>query len=196
MLGDAGGLDGAATRAGPSSRAEQRRLDRPGHADPRSGPTAPTSQRIAGECSGHAESRVRRAELQRLPLGRGGVRGRAALPRRFFMRMGMTPGIAGARTWRSTWGSALAITRVRAELGTPHEINFVSPIAILVHTMGTHALGSQNLTAMAELPLVQPRLPLPPDAEPARSNEDGGGRPDRAEPPHRADARRRAWSAS
>src|SRR5581483_3436268 len=40
---------------------------------------------------------------------------------------------------------------VRAELGTPHEINFVSPQAILVNTLGTSYLGRPNLTAIASL---------------------------------------------
>jgi hypothetical protein len=38
---------------------------------------------------------------------------------------------------------------VRAELGTPHEINFVSPAQIMVATIGTQALGVTNLTAIA-----------------------------------------------
>lgn len=66
----------------------------------------------------------------------------------FMIRMGMTPGIA-ALFLLIYIGLSVAITRIRAELGTPHEINFVSPNAILVNTLGTEALGRNNLTAMA-----------------------------------------------
>lgn len=41
------------------------------------------------------------------------------------------------------------LTRVRAELGAPHEINFVNPGQVLVTLFGTAALGPQNLTALA-----------------------------------------------
>ncbi|MCS6860058.1 MAG: hypothetical protein NZT92_07050 [Abditibacteriales bacterium] len=44
---------------------------------------------------------------------------------------------------------ALAITRVRAELGTPHEIYFVNPQRILVETLGTQTLGVRNLTVLS-----------------------------------------------
>jgi len=44
---------------------------------------------------------------------------------------------------------ALAITRVRAELGAPHEIYFVNPAQIMVTAVGTTALGSRNLIGMA-----------------------------------------------
>jgi hypothetical protein len=44
---------------------------------------------------------------------------------------------------------ALTITRVRAELGTPHEIYFVNPRLILVTLFGTQAIGAQSLTALS-----------------------------------------------
>ncbi len=44
---------------------------------------------------------------------------------------------------------ALTITRVRAELGTPHEIYFVNPRLILVTLFGSAAIGAQSLTAMS-----------------------------------------------
>src|SRR5213076_3215467 len=68
----------------------------------------------------------------------------------FITAMGASIGIAAAVTGIYL-GLSLAITRVRAELGTPHEINFVSPIGILVSTMGTEALGRANLIALSEL---------------------------------------------
>lgn len=43
---------------------------------------------------------------------------------------------------------SLAITRVRAEFGTPHEIVFVKPADILVTLLGTNAVGSSNLIGM------------------------------------------------
>jgi hypothetical protein len=46
---------------------------------------------------------------------------------------------------------ALAITRVRAELGAPHEIYFVSPRTVLVTVFGVNAIGAQSLTALSVL---------------------------------------------
>ncbi|WP_394793384.1 DUF6785 family protein [Armatimonas sp.] len=43
---------------------------------------------------------------------------------------------------------SLAITRVRAEFGTPHEIVFVKPADMLVTLFGTRALGDVNLIGM------------------------------------------------
>jgi hypothetical protein len=66
----------------------------------------------------------------------------------FGMQMGMSFGVA-VLFLVIYFGLSLGITRVRAELGVPHEINFVSPAQIMVATLGTHALGAQNLTAIA-----------------------------------------------
>jgi len=46
---------------------------------------------------------------------------------------------------------AIAITRVRAELGAPHEIYFVSPRTVLVTVFGVNAIGAQSLTALSVL---------------------------------------------
>jgi hypothetical protein len=46
---------------------------------------------------------------------------------------------------------ALTLTRVRAELGTPHEIYFVNPRIILVTLFGSQAIGAQSLTALSVL---------------------------------------------
>lgn len=43
------------------------------------------------------------------------------------------------------------ITRVRAELGVPHEIAWVNPVQVLVTGFGTDALGPQNLTLLSVL---------------------------------------------
>jgi hypothetical protein len=44
---------------------------------------------------------------------------------------------------------SITITRVRAELGTPHEINFVSPRVVLVTLFGSQAIGAQSLTVLS-----------------------------------------------
>ncbi len=44
---------------------------------------------------------------------------------------------------------SIAITRVRAELGTPHEIYFVNPHRIMVQIAGAQSFGVQNLTALS-----------------------------------------------
>ena len=64
-----------------------------------------------------------------------------------------------ARAGMSVWAAAvffgiffalsLAMTRVRAELGTPHEIFFVNPQEIMVGTLGTPRIGAQNMTGIA-----------------------------------------------
>ncbi|KPJ62196.1 hypothetical protein AMK68_05220 [candidate division KD3-62 bacterium DG_56] len=44
---------------------------------------------------------------------------------------------------------SIAMTRVRAELGAPHEIYYVNPQSIMVTTLGTSFLGPHNLTIMS-----------------------------------------------
>jgi hypothetical protein len=66
----------------------------------------------------------------------------------FLTQMGMSVGVA-LLYMAIYFGLSLGITRVRAELGVPHEINFVSPAQIMVATLGTQALGIHNLTAIA-----------------------------------------------
>ncbi len=66
----------------------------------------------------------------------------------FCMQMGMSFVVA-LLFLTVYFGLSLGITRVRAELGTPHEINFVSPAQILLGTLGTQAMGLNNLTAIA-----------------------------------------------
>lgn len=66
----------------------------------------------------------------------------------FCMQMGMSFGVA-LLFLAVYFGLSLGITRVRAELGVPHEINFVSPAQIMIATIGTQALGVHNLTAIA-----------------------------------------------
>ena len=66
----------------------------------------------------------------------------------FSMRIGMTPWI-GFSFFLIYFLLAITLTRVRAELGTPHEIYFVNPRLILVTIFGTQALGAQSLTLMS-----------------------------------------------
>jgi hypothetical protein len=46
---------------------------------------------------------------------------------------------------------AIAITRVRAEFGSPHELFFVNPRTILVTLFGVNTVGAQSLTALSVL---------------------------------------------
>lgn len=46
---------------------------------------------------------------------------------------------------------SLAITRVRAEFGTPHEIVFVKPADIMVTLLGTRAIGDSSLIGMQSM---------------------------------------------
>lgn len=46
---------------------------------------------------------------------------------------------------------ALTITRARAELGTPHEIEFVNPRQILVTLFGSQAIGARSLTDLSAM---------------------------------------------
>src|SRR5205823_3044523 len=79
------------------------------------------------------------AERQRYRWAAGALAGGLAVMMLFIVAMGASFWIAAAITGIYL-GLSLAITRVRAELGTPHEINFVSPRQILISTMGTQAL--------------------------------------------------------
>ena len=68
--------------------------------------------------------------------------------------MGFTA-IIGMSFWISVGFFAIVlllgftITRVRAELGSPHEIVWVNPIQVLVTIFGTQAIGAQDLTLLS-----------------------------------------------
>jgi hypothetical protein len=66
----------------------------------------------------------------------------------FSWRIGLTPWVA-LLFFGLYFLLALTITRVRAELGTPHEIYFVNPRLILVTLFGSQAIGVQSLTALS-----------------------------------------------
>ena len=64
--------------------------------------------------------------------------------------LGISPGVAAA-FFGIFFALSLAITRVRAEFGTPHEIVSVKPADILVTLMGTRALGDASLIGMQSM---------------------------------------------
>ncbi len=72
----------------------------------------------------------------------------------FLLAWGYLLGIA---VWASVaffgifFALSLAITRVRAEFGTPHEIVFVKPADILVTLLGTRAIGDASLIGMQSM---------------------------------------------
>jgi hypothetical protein len=105
-------------------------------------------QKVFGELLGFRPPDVPRAELRTYRWALAGIAGGTLLLWLFLQEMGMTGKVA-ALFLLVYLGLSIAITRIRAELGTPHEINFVSPNAILVNTMGTSQIGKANLTAMA-----------------------------------------------
>lgn len=66
----------------------------------------------------------------------------------FSVLAGMTPGYV-ILFFTIYFLLSLAMTRVRAELGSPHEIYFVNPQQILVTIFGTAAMGPANLTVIS-----------------------------------------------
>lgn len=66
----------------------------------------------------------------------------------FTGRIGLTPWVA-VLFFCLYFLLALTITRVRAELGTPHEIYFVNPRLILVTLFGSQVIGAPSLTALS-----------------------------------------------
>jgi hypothetical protein len=93
----------------------------------------------------------------------------------FLTQIGMSLGVA-LLFMVIYFGLCLGITRVRAEFGAPHEINFVSPAEIMVATIGTQALGIHNLTAIACLHWLNRgyrALPMPNQLESFRMAQSG-----------------------
>jgi hypothetical protein len=97
----------------------------------------PVSERI------DRESGIYRLAVAGLVLG-------AAFILWFCARAGMTLW-AAALFFGLFFALSLAMTRVRAELGTPHEIYFVNPQEIMVGTLGTPRIGAQNMTVIATM---------------------------------------------
>lgn len=87
-----------------------------------------------------AESRLYRRAIIGLAVG-------GLLLIGFGMTMGLAPW-AGALFFGIYFLIAITITRVRAELGTPHEIYFVNPQQIMLSILGYKLLGPANLTAI------------------------------------------------
>jgi hypothetical protein len=103
---------------------------------------------LLAEVAGFRPPQVQRGELRSYRLALAGILLGSLFLWFFFQAMGMTPKIAFLFL-ALYLGLSVAITRIRAELGTPHEINFVAPNAILVNTIGSSQLGPVNMTAMA-----------------------------------------------
>ncbi len=64
-------------------------------------------------------------------------------------------GFAGMGPWLIAgfiavfYALSIAMTRVRAEFGTPHEIYYINPQRIIVNVAGAHSLGDRQLTALS-----------------------------------------------
>lgn len=96
--------------------------------------------RDSGSDSERAESRLYRRAFLGLALGF-----------LVLILLGMSMGMAawaGAVFFGIYFLIAITITRVRAELGTPHEIFFVNPQQMMVSILGFKLLGPANLTAI------------------------------------------------
>ena len=74
----------------------------------------------------------------------------AAILSAYSAKIGLTPWVA-LLFFGLYFLLALTLTRVRAELGTPHEIYFVNPRLILVTLFGSQAIGAQSLTALSTM---------------------------------------------
>jgi hypothetical protein len=96
--------------------------------------------RDEGSDSARAESRLYRRSFLGLAIG-------VLLLMFLTIQMGMA-GWAAAAFLGIYFLIAITITRVRAELGTPHEIYFVNPQQIMVNLLGYNLIGPMNLTAI------------------------------------------------
>ena len=90
-----------------------------------------------------AEARRYRAAFAGLVVG-------SLLLALFAALIGMSPWIALA-FFGIVFLLGFVITRVRAELGSPHEIVWVNPVQVLVTVFGTRAIGAQDLTLLSVL---------------------------------------------
>lgn len=96
---------------------------------------------------GHgAEGRTEEATLYRKAIIGGGVC--LVVLAVFFMAEGMSGGVMTA-FMVVFFLLSIAMTRVRAEFGTPHEIYYINPQRILVSVFGAQALGPRGLTAIS-----------------------------------------------
>ncbi len=90
------------------------------------------------------------AEASRYRWALAGLAGGGLLLALFSALIGMSAWVALA-FFGIVFLLGFVITRVRAELGSPHEIVWVNPIQVLVTVFGTRALGAQDLTLMSVL---------------------------------------------
>ena len=78
---------------------------------------------------------------------------------------------------------ALAITRMRAELGTPiHDLHFTGPELIMTRVGGQRGIRRGEPHGVRDVLLVQPRLPLAPHAESVGILQVRGAKPNRLPP--------------
>jgi hypothetical protein len=99
----------------------------------------------AGSVSGEGATLARQYRGAFIGLGVG------ALSLAYFSwRIGLAPWVA-VLFFGLYFLLALTLTRVRAELGTPHEIYFVNPRLILVTLFGSNSIGKESLTAMSTM---------------------------------------------
>jgi hypothetical protein len=96
--------------------------------------------------SSGSERRTEEATLYRKAIIGGAVC--LAILAAFFMWEGMTAAIMGT-FMLAFFLLSIAMTRVRAEFGTPHEIYYINPQRLLVSAFGGQALGPQGLTAIS-----------------------------------------------
>lgn len=89
-------------------------------------------------------------EVRRHRLALAGLAAGACFIYWFWTRAGMSPWVVLV-FFGLFFLLSLAITKVRAEFGAPHEIYFVTPASMMVSVLGTDAIGPRNLTAMAML---------------------------------------------
>ena len=132
-------------------------------------------QQLGAQILGQRRSTVPAGEMREYRWACVGIAGGILLLFVFMLVMGLTPLVA-AIFLMLYMGLSVAITRIRAELGTPHEINYVSPQAIMLNTMGSEFLGRQNMTALASMHWFNRGYrchPMPNQLESFKMAEDG-----------------------
>jgi hypothetical protein len=90
------------------------------------------------------------AEARRYRFAIGGLLLGMGVLSIFSTLIGMSPWVA-IIFFAIVFMLGFVITRVRAEFGAPHEINWVNPGQVMVSIFGTSAIGPQNLTLLSVL---------------------------------------------
>jgi len=132
-------------------------------------------QQLGGQIFGLRRARVSAEELREYRWAAAGIAGGALFLFGFLLAMGLRPLVATIFL-ALYMGLSVAITRIRAELGTPHELYFVSPQVVMLNTMGSEYLGRQNMTALASMHWFNRGYrahPMPNQLESFKLAEDG-----------------------